>query len=66
MVPLWLVHVVMLFAIEPRFFHRGLASPAGTGLGGPTIPRMERMHTALLRLGAIRGLAATAATHGLF
>lgn len=63
MVGLWLVFMVMLFAIEPLVLHPLMAKADASGR---SFDRMERLHRLLFLVALVTVFGAVAGSHGLF
>lgn len=65
MVAIWAIFTVMLFIVEPLFFHRHFREQAAKDPEG-TFRRAQRMHIVLLTLSAITVAGAVLGVHGGF
>ena len=66
MVCLWLIFAVMLFILEPFYFHRRWEASARNDAAGQAFARLQRLHQLLLFVSLTVVFAASAGAHGVF
>jgi hypothetical protein len=66
MVSLWLTFAVMLFILEPFYFHRRWEALAQNDATGQAFAKLQRLHQGLFFLSLTVVFAASAGAHGVF
>jgi uncharacterized membrane protein len=66
MVSLWLTFAVMLFILEPFYFHRRWEALAQNDATGQAFAKLQRLHQRLFFLSLTVVFAASAGAHGVF